>query len=283
MARFFCAVKRICIESPTNPSDAYKMHYGNLRWVDIDRLDKRSKVVVCPIASLEQHGHHLPLLTDTILVSEVARRCHETLGDQMLLTPTLWVGASDHHLDFPGTVSVPYRLYIDLIKAMLRSFLMAGFEKILFLNGHGGNVAPGESAIYELASESEACDAAYVVLGSYWTIAASAMDAEAHGMKTPNLTHACEYETSMMLAIDERLVTLGAAVGHATNLLGLPKGVASAGRFHRMTATGAMGNPAFSTAEKGESLLRAIHGEVVKLIRQMSAWPKREVLGPARP
>jgi creatinine amidohydrolase len=258
------------------------MHYGHLRWLDIDALDKSNKVVVCPIASLEQHGHHLPLLTDTILVSEVARRAHETLGDEILLTPTLWVGASDHHLDFPGTVSVPYRLYIDLIKAMLRSFLMAGFQKILFLNGHGGNVAPGESAIYELASESEVCDAAYVVLGSYWTIAARALSPEAHGMNTPNLTHACEYETSMMLAIDERFVTMGAAKGHATNLLALPKGVASAGRFRRMTATGAMGNPEFSTAAKGESLLFAINEEVVKLIRQMTSWPKREVLGPVR-
>lgn len=259
------------------------MHYGSLRWVDIDRLDKSNKVVVCPIASLEQHGHHLPLLTDTHLVSEVARRAHETLGDQILLTPTLWVGASDHHLDYPGTVSVPYRLYIDLIKSILRSFLMAGFQKVLFLNGHGGNVAPGESAIYELATESEACDAAYVVLGSYWTIAAEAMDAARHGMETSHLTHACEYETSMMLAIDERLVTLGAAKGHATNLLGLPKGVAAAGRFRRMTATGAMGAPEHSTAAKGESLLAAIHGEVVKLVRQMVAWPPREILGPLRP
>lgn len=259
------------------------MHYGHLRWLDIDSLDKSSKVVVCPIASLEQHGHHLPLLTDTILVSEVARRAHDTLGDQILLTPTLWVGASDHHLDFPGTVSVPYRLYIDLIKAMLRSFLSAGFEKVLFLNGHGGNVAPGESAIYELASESEACDAAYVVLGSYWNIAAGAMSPEKHGMQTPSLTHACEYETSMMLAIDERLVTLSAAKGHATNLLNLPKGVASAGRFRRMTATGAMGQPELSDAAKGESLLCAIHEEVVKLIQQMVQWPKRPLLGPQKP
>jgi creatinine amidohydrolase len=259
------------------------MHYGHLRWIDIDSLDKSSKVVVCPIASLEQHGHHLPLLTDTILVTEVARRVHETLGDQILLTPTLWVGASDHHLDFSGTVSVPYRLYIDLIKAILRSFLSAGFEKILFLNGHGGNVAPGESAIYELASESEACDAAYVVLGSYWTIAASTMAQPKHGMETASLSHACEYETSMMLAIDERHVTLAAAKGHETNLLNLPKGVASAGRFRRMTATGAMGRPELSTAAKGESLLVAIHEEVVNLVRQMGKWPKRPLLGPQRP
>jgi creatinine amidohydrolase len=259
------------------------MEYGSLRWVDIDSLDKSNKVVVCPIASLEQHGHHLPLLTDTFLVTEVARRAHAVVGDQMLLTPTLWVGASDHHLDYPGTVSVPYRLYIDLIKAMLRCFLQAGFQKILFLNGHGGNVAPGETAIYELATEREDCDGAYVVLGSYWTIAAEAMAAERHGMGTPNLTHACEYETSMMLAIDERLVTLGAAKGHATNLLGLPKGVASAGRFRRMTATGAMGQPELATAAKGESLLAAIEGEVVSLIRRMASWPPRPLLGPVRP
>ncbi|MCH8840098.1 MAG: creatininase family protein, partial [Planctomycetes bacterium] len=83
------------------------MRYGEKRWIDIDAMDKDRVVVVCPIGSLEQHGHHLPLLTDTNLVTEVAERVEKKLSDKVLLTPTLWLGASDHHLDFPGTVSVP--------------------------------------------------------------------------------------------------------------------------------------------------------------------------------
>jgi hypothetical protein len=81
------------------------VRYGDKRWIDIDAMDKDRVVVVCPIGSLEQHGHHLPLLTDTYLVTEVAERVEKKLSDKVLLTPTLWLGASDHHLDFPGTVS----------------------------------------------------------------------------------------------------------------------------------------------------------------------------------
>ena len=92
------------------------MRYGNCRWVDIQATDKDQIVVVVPTGALEQHGRHLPLLTDTILVTEVAERVEKKLSDQVLLVPTLWLGASDHHLDFPGTLSLPNTVYPEMIK-----------------------------------------------------------------------------------------------------------------------------------------------------------------------
>ena len=139
------------------------MRYGDCRWVDIDAMDKDGVVVVCPIAALEQHGHHLPLLTDTYLATEVAERVEQAVPDKVLLTPTLWVGASDHHLDFPGTVSLPNTLYVEVIKNVVRCFVRAGFRRILLLNGHGGNIAPGTVAITELANECD--DGGRVVAG----------------------------------------------------------------------------------------------------------------------
>ncbi|MEX0936489.1 MAG: creatininase family protein [Pirellulales bacterium] len=254
------------------------MRYGELRWPDIQQMDKQRAVVVCPLASLEQHGHHLPLLTDTLLVTGVAERVHQRLSEQVLLTPTLWLGASDHHLDFPGTVSVRNTIYVELIKDVARSFVRAGFRRILFLNGHGGNIAPGEVALTEMANSSDACDAAHLALGSYWTLASAEMDAARHGMSTPALSHACEYETSMMLFLHEELVAMESARGGGPQVVEDHRGVAVAGRFHRRTRTGALGQPEASTKEKGETLIQAIVDRVSDFLGDFAEWPFRDVL-----
>ena len=259
------------------------MLYGNLRWIDVEFLDKDNTVVVCPLASLEQHGHHLPLLTDTYLVTAVAERVHEKFDDSMVLMPTLWLGASDHHLDFPGTVSIPEDDYIDVIKAITTSLVNAGFWKVLFLNGHGGNVPPAEVAISQMADESDICNEAYIALASYWAVAADSMAAENHGMTQASLQHACEYETSLMLHLHKSVVVMESAVGYDGSDPPVPPGVKLAGRFNMKSETGALGSPELATEEKGKSLLDAVVKDVGSLVKDMIAWPVREVLGPIDP
>lgn len=264
------------------------MRYGERTWVEMDEMRKGNVVVVCPLGSLEQHGHHLPLLTDTCLVTGVAEGVHEKLQDKMLLLPTLWLGASDHHLDFPGTVSVPNTVYTQMIMNVVRSLVRAGFRRIVLLNGHGGNVTPGVQAITELANSCDACDDVFMALSSYWTIAAPVMKPEMHGMETRQLSHACEYETSMMLHLHEHLVHMKKAKGSVppinspffhTELLGR---VNVAQRFHRRTDTGAMGRPEKATAEKGASLLKAIVEEVSRFIEDFATWKDCPVAKPSR-
>ncbi|MCA9270125.1 MAG: creatininase family protein [Planctomycetales bacterium] len=259
------------------------MHYGHLRWIDVENLDKDQVVVVCPLASMEQHGHHLPLLTDTLLVTGVAEGMHERLGDRMLLLPTQWLGASDHHADFPGTVSVSNEHFARTVKSLTASLVSAGFWKILFLNGHGGNDAPGETAITQMADDSDECNEAYVVLASYWRLAAQAMAADRHGMTQPSLSHACEYETSLMLHLHPELVQMEAAVGGDADQPDVPTGVRIAGRFNLRSETGALGSPDLATAEKGASLLAAIVDATADFVDQMSQWPERVVVGPMDP
>jgi creatinine amidohydrolase len=76
------------------------MQLGERNWLEAKALTNR--VVVLPLGSHEQHGHHLPLLTDTVIGTEIARRAEAELGDEALFLPTLWVGASDHHRAFPA-------------------------------------------------------------------------------------------------------------------------------------------------------------------------------------
>ncbi|MBI2194178.1 MAG: creatininase family protein [Planctomycetes bacterium] len=262
------------------------MRYGDCRWVDIAAVDKKKVVVVCPLASLEQHGHHLPLLTDTYLVTGVAEEVHKRLKDKILLTPALWLGASDHHLDFPGTVTVPNTLYTQMIQNMARCFVKAGFRRIFFLNGHGGNVVPGVNALTELANSCDSCDDTLMVLSSYWTIARPVLSPDKHGMATPQLSHACEYETSMMLHLQKKLVVMKCAKASPPAIdspfYHMEHGgrVDVAGRFYRKTETGAMGHPELATPEKGESLLRAIVAEVCAFIEDFSTWRDLPVLKP---
>lgn len=262
------------------------MYYGDCRWVDIEALDKIKVVAVCPLASLEQHGHHLPLLTDTYLVTGVAEGVHKKLKDKIALTPTLWLGASDHHLDFPGTLTVPNTLYTEMIKNMARCLVKAGFRRIFFLNGHGGNVVPGVNALTEMANSSDACDETLMVLSSYWTIAKPVLAPQRHGMQSPQLSHACEYETSMMLHLQKKLVVMKCAKASPPAIHSpyyhMEHGgrVEVAGRFYRKTETGAMGHPELATAEKGKSLLNAIISEVSAFIEDFATWKDLPVLGP---
>ena len=253
------------------------MQYGNNCWVDMQEADK-NKVVVLPLGSLEQHGHHSPLLTDTYLVTAVAQRVEQELSEQIYLLPTLWLGASDHHLDRPGTVSVPNHIYTLMIKNIVRSIAKAGFQRVFLLNGHGGNVVPGTQAITELANESDIYDNMWIALSSYWTVAEPAMAPELHGMETPHLSHACEYETSMMLFLHGEIMRMD-RVTSSPPLVDSPfyhsehGGRINVGkRLVTWAPTGAMGKPQHATPEKGESLLNAITSEVVACIKDFETW-----------
>src|SRR5262249_47818266 len=103
---------------------------------------------VAPIAACEQHSLHLPVFTDTLLVTAVAEAAEEKLPNQLLLLPTLWLGASHHHLRFGATLSASVDTHIDMLCDLLVPLLDDGYQRVLVLNGHGGNidtmqVAPG--------------------------------------------------------------------------------------------------------------------------------------------
>lgn len=253
------------------------MKFGDNCWVDIQQADK-NKIVVIPLGSMEQHGHHSPLLTDTYLVTEVAERVEEHLGEQIYMLPTMWLGASDHHLDLPGTVSVTNSVYTAIIKNIVRSIAQAGFRRLFFLNGHGGNVTPGTQAITELTNESDVYNDMWIALSSYWTVAAPAISPEEHGMQTKQLTHACEYETSMMLFLHGEIMRMD-RVKSSPPLINSPFFHSEHGgrlnvakRMATRTPTGAMGEPQYATPEKGESLLNAIADEVIACIDDFATW-----------
>src|SRR6267378_575167 len=107
-----------------------------MTWDEVKNLSGDTPVVF-PVAALEQHGRHMPLFTDSLLLGEVVRRAAARYEDRVLFAPLQWLGNSDHHLDFPGTLSAPPRVYLDLLAGLLDNFIAHGFTRLVFLNGHG--------------------------------------------------------------------------------------------------------------------------------------------------
>lgn len=239
--------------------------------------------VIIPLGSLEQHGHHLPLLTDTLQVQAIAQAAERKLPKEVLLLPTLWLGSSDHHLDFPGTISVSGNLYSQMIRSIARTLLKAGFTKQLFLNGHGGNATPISQALTDFCNEDDHADAAYLILANWWSLCRDALTPAALGTTQAAINHACEYETSLMLHLHPKLVHGELAVDQLPALDSQWTKTGKAtwfSRFSRRTAAGATGLPTLATAEKGQAIFQAAVDDLVKFIQEFKTWTALPRIGP---
>jgi creatinine amidohydrolase len=253
------------------------MQLGERNWTEIE--DLCNCVVVMPLGSLEQHGHHLPMLTDSMIGAEVARRAEAELGDEALFLPMLWVGASHHHRAYPGTVSITNDVYVRVLIDMIESLIAAGFRKIFLLNAHGGNITPGRMAIYDVQLRHKDKHDLWLAFSSWWTIAAEQV-AALENVTQESVTHACELETSMILQLRPELVCLEAACGanipfdsafYSPDFSG-PSRVDIPRTFDQLSVTGAFGHPEIATAEKGEALFAAAAREVTAFVREFAGW-----------
>jgi creatinine amidohydrolase len=244
------------------------MQLTDLKWTDVAALSRDVPVVI-PVAALEQHGHHMPLFTDSLLLGEVVRRATAAVEDRVLFTPLLWLGNSEHHLDFPGTMTAAPRTYLDALRDMAENFLFHGFKRIVFVNGHGGNNVPGMQATFELRQKHRAQNNLLLLWACYWDLAKPA--ANAAPFVQQRMGHACEWETSMMLRLAPHLV--GDLSKVQTVDWGSPfdPGVRAWITKDR-TAPGHIGHPQHATSEKGEILFQTFAGGMVKLLERVIAW-----------
>jgi creatinine amidohydrolase len=243
-----------------------------MTWPEVGGLPAETPVVF-PVAALEQHGRHMPLLTDSLLLGEVVRRVAERLGDRVLFAPLQWLGSSDHHLDFPGTLSAAPRVYLDLLAGLCENFIAHGFRRLLLLNGHGGNIVPIQQVVFEVRQRHRTRDDLLLLRATYWLLGARPHEANA-GIEQDRMGHACEWETSMMLRLDPRRVRDPSRVEPVP--LGDPFEPASRGWITReRSESGHIGDPRGATAAKGEALFRLFAEDVGTLLDRVLAWDGR--------
>ncbi|MBC5823232.1 MAG: creatininase family protein [Candidatus Eremiobacteraeota bacterium] len=257
---------------------AAKYRYGEMTWPEIKAAAQAQSVAVVPVATIEDHGLHLPVDTDLRLCGEVTERAVSQAGDRSVLVPPITHGYSPHHMDFPGPISIGADTFIKYGVDVCRSLAHHGFSRILIVNGHGSNT-PFVDIIARLTTvETSALTAAV----NYWAapgvreVAESLRESERVG----GMNHACEFETSAYLAIAPQLVDMTKArhelsyrpsKNYWTDLIAGDGPLVMMENWSALSQTGVMGDPTKASAEKGEKLLAAAAAGIVELIDEMRA------------
>lgn len=256
------------------PMETAEVEWQRMPAHEIRVLAQKDAVVILPLASIEQHGPHLPTMTDTRLGHEVAMRAARIVQPKqpVVVTPVVWSGLSEHHMPFGGTLTVSAATFRAVVSDLITSLTRLGFRKILLSNSHGGNIMAMQQLCDELSPECPAT----LVATTYAIEGAAQIGVLLEDQD--GVQHAGEAETSMMLACEAGLVDTGDLAAIGTPGDGGP-GFLKAGRasyrwrpFAHTTSDGVSGTPEKSTAQKGDALLDASAEAVAALILDPDTW-----------
>lgn len=251
--------------------DQHEVAWARLTAAEIQARATPATVVAIPVASIEQHGPHLATGVDMWLASAVAERTARKLhaaGTPALVTPCVWSGLAEHHMPFGGTLTLDVASFAAVVGGVARSVARHGFRRIVLVNGHGGNTEAIATAAIELTKAL----GVPVVGVTYWQANA---DTFAAILETQaNVEHACEAETSMMLALRPDCVRPGniARAVPRRSLPPAPPGFKRHRGFVELTDTGVMGDPRAASAEKGERLLDAASTRLADELARAELW-----------
>jgi creatinine amidohydrolase len=245
------------------------MRFHEMTWPLLRQVPRDTTVVVAPVAACEQHARHLPTFTDTLLVTAVAEGVERRLPERVLLLPTQWLGASAHHLRFGATLSAEVDTHIAMLCDLLRPLLDDGYRRLLLLNGHGGNIDTMQVALRRLQPHYRDRQLA---AASYWDLAAPELAALAEGPRKV-MGHACEFETSMVLALRPELVRREEIRDDPAPSEPALRGLYLAEDMKQRTDHGAVGYPERASAEKGRAFLQAAVDRTIEVIEALLARP----------
>ena len=256
-------------------------YFAHLTSPEIAALDKTEGVVILPIGAVEQHGPHLPLLTDTLIATGALDQTLAQLPAEVKAwaLPPMSYGKSNEHINFPGTVTLSAETLTGILKDIGASIARAGFRRLAFLNGHGGNIGLLNTVARDIRVETGLMTFCLhgIQYGSPPPFEISEKEWK-HGL------HAGETETSLILALAPELVHMEHA---PTAFPDFPDGgtdlfyygnVNAAWMSEDWSASGVFGDATLGTAEKGEMLLAASVENLTKLITVISRFEvKREM------
>jgi creatinine amidohydrolase len=264
--------------------------YELLTWPEINEAVAQRKVVVLPVGSVEQHGHHLPLDVDVRCASSISVAAGAASPADMLVLPPFSYGYCHHVMDFPGTINVSPTTFVNVLLDITRSVAYHGFKKIVLVNGHGSN----HPLVEQVGRQTNLQTDALCCTLSWWQLVADYWNAEVRESGPGGCAHACELETSVYLHLDETGVRKDRVRGAvATFITDLPGGadwqMVDLTRANgpativewtsTYTETGAVGAPELATAEKGRLAFDHAVNRLVELVRwfrERSAPPRHE-------
>jgi creatinine amidohydrolase len=235
------------------------MKFDEMTSPELATIDREQTVVMIPIAAVEQHGPHLPTGTDTIICTAVAFEAEKQLAERVLLVPTVWLGASAHHLRLGSTLSSDLQTYVSTLCDIGESLLDDGYLRLLFINGHGGNVDPMRVALRQL---QHSYPDALLAAGSYWSLADDLIRETLEG-EHKYVGHACEFETSMILHLRPELVAQESVADAGKLVADNIDGLFLSRDMRHRTEQGCTGRPDLASAEKGRILFDGVVDRLV--------------------
>jgi creatinine amidohydrolase len=253
-----------------------------MTWPEVEAERERGvDAVLIPVGSTEQHGRHMPLDTDCLIARELCRRAAE-LGEEegvsLLVAPTLNVTLSWYHMQFPGSMRLSTTTFLRVFREVCDSLAHHGFENLIAVNGHGGNIA----ALTVAVNHTMETTGRRVFLVQWWDLAADLL-AEIEGP----MIHAEEAETSIALALGQRVLEPEAARdaydrGDAVRSAGLPwtsfgkyglthKGpgvVVPMDMLRDISSSGVVGDATRARRETGERVVERLVPRIVQVARE---------------
>lgn len=239
-----------------------------LTWAEIrEDIDAGADTVIVVVGSIEQHGPHLPCETDCYYGLEMALRAARRVG-QTLVAPVIRPGCSQHHLGFPGTISVPPQVLEGIVREQLRCLIESGFRRIVLTSSHGGNFVPLRESLpvfEQLCGEHGV--AVTPVLSLFAWIDALKRAPNAHGLRQEDMpaVQADLIETSIMLALHPEMVRRERIERGFVGAFDLAGSFAERGVI-ALSENGILGDPTQATAELGHEILDSIEQYLVDAI-----------------
>lgn len=256
-----------------------------MRWEELTSprlaaLNRDRTVLILPVGSVEQHGRHLPVGTDTMLAQEVAVAAAGKAGDVVVLPPP-WYGLSAHHMRFAGSITLGAETLMRVVEDIVASVVQHGFRRILIVNGHGGN----GGVIDVLASTlgHRHYGVARIAALTYFHLARDAI-AALRRSAPGGMGHAGEFETAMLQHLRPGLVdnsvpaTLYPDPGSTyltTDLLG-GSAVRTYHDFADLSPTGTLGDPSLASPEAGAKFFAAVVEALAAFIADFRTWRLQE-------
>lgn len=255
-----------------------------MKWASLTSQEfsnvERNVPVVLNIAAIEQHGPHLPVSTDSTIGEHFLTRMSDVLGEKVLTLPQIKVCCSAHHMSFDGTLTVSHEAFLAYAFEVVASVISHGFHNIVIFNSHGGNLAIGQVLVEKLGGAYPAENFAML---TWWKVAADEL-AKIRESGPGGVGHACEFETSLLLHIDQSLVRNDLVVDvQPTFPFDWADGdmmTGSAGSIHRTmseltSGTGVFGTPSLGAPEKGKAISDVVSQKLVGMIADMSSLERR--------
>lgn len=252
------------------------MRWERLTTREIQDLPRTIPVIV-NVAAIEQHGPHLPLDTDAVIGAAFLDSLEARAGGEVLILPQVKVCCSEHHMDFPGTLSIGHRSFLDYVGAILQSVVRHGFRNLVIFNSHGGNQAIGQVLLEQFGASHRDCR---IVMLTWWRLAGPEIS-QIRESGFAGANHACELETSLMLHVDpasvrqpDHLPPVSYVPTHSwanADMILPARGALFRSMAEMSDGLGAVGDASLATAAKGQAIIEAVTEQLLAVVRDLSA------------